>query len=53
MTKDEIDKAISILEITRLAWADLIANEGQKISDSDAIKQTIECLKGYSQTFNE
>lgn len=48
-TKD-IQSAIKMLEIVRYCWADQIPNEGQKISDYDAITQSIKCLEDYIES---
>lgn len=45
--KTDIKNAIQTLKIVQNCWADQIPNEGQKISDYDAISQAIECLEEY------
>ena len=45
--KTDIINAIQTLKIVKNCWADQIPNEGEKISDADAIKQSIKCLEEY------
>lgn len=45
-----IKNAIQILKIIQNCWADQIPNEGEKISDADAIKQSIRCLEEYLES---
>lgn len=44
---EEVKIALDVLETVKNCWADQIANDGQKISDYDAICQALECVKDY------
>ena len=51
MKTEDIDNAIDVLESCYLSWADQLAY-GEIISDAEAIKQTIKCLKGYKEALH-
>lgn len=46
----DINNAIKILKIVLNCWADQVPNDGEKISDADAIKQSIRCLEEYLES---
>ena len=46
----DINNAIKILKIVQNCWADQVPNDGEKISDADAIKQSIRCLEEYLES---
>lgn len=46
----DINNAIKTLEIVKNCWADQIPNDDEKISDADAIKQSIRCLEEYLES---
>lgn len=45
--EEEIKITLSVLKTIRNCWADMCENEGQKISDYEAINQTIKCIEDY------
>lgn len=49
MTVEDIEKAIEVLNLCQAVWADMVANDGEVISDYDAIKQSIRCLEEYKE----
>lgn len=49
LNSKEIDNVIELLQTVQYIWADQTPNDGQMISDSDAITQTIECLQEYKK----
>lgn len=46
----DIDKAIDVLDTCYRYLVDQMIYDGENISDADAIKQTIKCLKGYKES---
>ena len=50
MTVEEIEKAIEVLNVCKVAFADMVANDGEVISDYDAITQVIRALKEYKDS---
>ena len=50
MILDDIDIAIKTLKSCYNVWSDQVPNDGESISDGDAIEQAIRCLKEYRDT---
>ena len=46
----DINNAIQTLRIVHDCWADQVPNDREKISDADAIKQSIRCLEEYLES---
>lgn len=46
---EDIKKAIEVLKICKMSWADQIPNDDELISDYDAIEQSIKCLTEYME----
>ena len=51
--KADLKNTIQILKIVQNCWADQVPNDGEKISDADAIKQSIRCLEEYLESLAE
>ena len=47
-----MDEVIEVLKECQYCWADQVPNDGEKISDYDAISQTIKCLLDYQHSFD-
>lgn len=50
MLEEQIKITLDVLETIKNCWADMVENEGDKISDYDAICQTIKCIKDYEDS---